>query len=293
MPAAARPEGAATQAQESLAGLLRRPRYEVFPLPGIEDELVRHVPNEVKVTVTSSPRLGLDVTLRLAEEVVRRGFSVVPHVAARLVTDEKHLREIVDRLRQIRVREIFVIAGDARIPAGKFAGAHDLLVALADLKHDLDEIGISGYPESHPFISDEATIQTMFDKAPHASYIVSQLCLDPAVITWWIGAVRERGVALPIYVGIPGVTPRRKLVRISGRIGVGDSVRFLRKQGGIVTRLLLRGRFGPGYLLEGLSPQIAKIAGLHVYTFNELRGTERWRRETLEHLGQPASKRLG
>jgi methylenetetrahydrofolate reductase (NADPH) len=282
----------AVQAQLSLAGLLRRPRYEVFPLPGIEDELVQHVPKDVKVTVTSSPRLGLEVTLHLAEEVVRRGFSVVPHVAARLVADQEHLREIVDRLGEIGVREIFVIAGDARVAQGKFEGAHDLLVALAEMKHDLDEIGISGYPESHPFISDEATIQTMFDKEPHASYIVSQLCLDPGVITWWIGAVRERGVSLPIYVGIPGVTPRRKLVQISGRIGVGDSVRFLRKQGGVVTRLLLRGSIGPGYLLEGLSPQIAKIAGFHVYTFNELHGTEQWRQETLEHLGQAAADRL-
>jgi methylenetetrahydrofolate reductase (NADPH) len=292
MQAAARPEGTAAQAKESLAGMLRRPRYEVFPLPGIEDELVQHVPKEVKVTVTSSPRRGLEVTLQLAEEVVRRGFAVVPHVAARLVADQKHLREIVDRLGRIGVHEVFVIAGDARVQKGKFAGAHDLLVALAEMEHDLAEIGISGYPESHPFISDETTIQTMFDKAPHSSYIVSQLCLDPGVITWWIGAVRERGVSLPIYVGIPGVAQRRKLLQISRRIGVGDSVRFLRKQGGVLTRLLLRGSIGPDYLLEGLSPEIAKIAGLHVYTFNELRRTEQWRRETLEHLGQTATDQL-
>jgi len=289
MQLAARPGDVAASAREALAGLLRRPRYEVFPLPGIEDELVQHVPTEVKVTVTSSPRRGLEATLRLAEEVARRGFAVVPHVAARLVADEEHLRELVDRLQEIGVREIFVIAGDVQAPAGKFAGAYDLLVAIAHLEHHLDEIGISGYPESHPFISDETTIQTMFDKAPHASYIVSQLCLDPGVITWWIGAVRERGVALPIHVGVPGVTPRRKLLQISRRIGVGESARFLRKQGGVLTRLLLRGSVGPGYLVEGVGPQIGEIAGFHVYTFNELRGTERWRRETLERLGRPAA----
>jgi methylenetetrahydrofolate reductase (NADPH) len=284
-----RPGEVAAPAREALAELLLHPRYEVFPLPGIEDELVQHVPIDVKVTVTSSPRRGLEATLRLAEEVARRGFAVVPHIAARLVADEEHLREVVHRLREIGVREIFVIAGDMQAPAGKFAGAYDLLFAMAGLEHDFDEIGISGYPESHPFISDETTIQTMFDKAPHASYIVSQLCLDPGVIAWWIGAVRERGVALPIYVGVPGVAPRRKLLRISTRIGVGDSVQFLRKQGGVLTRLLLRGSIGPGYLLEGLSPEIGKIAGFHVYTFNELRETERWRREALERLTRPAA----
>jgi len=286
---AARPREVAPPAREALAELLTRPRYEVFPLPGIEDELAQHVPSDVKVTVTSSPRRGLEVTLRLAEEVARRGFSVVPHVAARLVADEEHLREIVDRLAEVGIHEIFVIAGDAQAAAGKFAGAHDLLVAMSGLEHHLDEIGISGYPESHPFISDETTIQTMFDKAPHANYIVSQLCLDPAVITWWIGAVRERGVALPIYVGVPGVAPRRKLLRISTRIGVGESVQFLRKQGGVLRRLLLRGSVGPGYLLEGLSPEIGRIAGFHIYTFNELHETERWRQKTLERLARPAA----
>jgi methylenetetrahydrofolate reductase (NADPH) len=284
----AQPKEVAAPAREALADLLRRPRYEVFPLPGIEDELAQHVPNHVKVTVTSSPMRGLGATLRLAEAVARRGFAVVPHVAARLVADEEHLREILERLDEIGVREIFVIAGDAQTPAGKFAGAYDLLARMAELEHRLDRIGISGYPESHPFISDETTIQTMFDKAPHASYIVSQLCLDPGVIAWWIGAVRERGVTLPIYVGVPGVAPRRKLLRISTRIGVGDSARFLRKQGGVLARLLLRGSVGPDYLVEGLIPEIGEIAGFHVYTFNELRETERWRQEALARLAQPA-----
>src|SRR5207247_11166352 len=99
----------------------------------------------------------------------------------------------------------------------------------------------------------------------------------------------ERGVELPTYVGVPGVARRRKLLRISTRIGVGESARYLRKQGGVLTRLLLRGSVGPGYLLEGLSHEIGKIAGFHVYTFNELRETERWRQEALARLAQPAA----
>jgi methylenetetrahydrofolate reductase (NADPH) len=269
---------------DGLAELLRRPRYEVFPLPGIEDELAEHVPTEVKVTVTSSPKRGLEATLRLSAEAARRGFDVVPHVAARLVAGEAHLREILDRLREIGVREIFVIAGDAEEPAGTFTSAADLLVAMDELGHPFDDIGISGYPESHPFIRDETTIQAMFDKAPFATYIVSQLCLDPGVIAWWIDAVRARGVDLPIHVGIPGVTPRRKLLRIGTRIGVGDSIRFAKAQGNVVARLLLSGSVGPRYLLDGLSAQAGKIAGLHVYTFNELGATERWRQATLERL---------
>ena len=41
----------------------------------------------------------------------------------------------------------------------------------------------------------------MFAKAQMATDIVSQLCFDPATIAWWIGAVRARGVSLPIWIG--------------------------------------------------------------------------------------------
>ena len=240
------------------------------------------------MAVTSSPTRGVAATLQLCEQLARAGFRVAPHLAARLVRDEEHLRDILDRLGEIGVHDVFVIAGDVDTPVGKFGGAAALLAAMAELGHRLDDVGISGYPESHPFISDETTIQVMFDKEPFATYIVSQLCLDAGVIAWWIGAVRARGVQLPIHIGIPGPIASRKLLRIATRIGVGESTRLLRGHGGLLTRLFLRGRYGPGSLIERLTPKLADpasaIAGFHIYTFNELATTERWRREALRRL---------
>jgi methylenetetrahydrofolate reductase (NADPH) len=255
---------------------------------GIADAVVAHVPTEIKIAITSSPTRGIDATLRVCEELARSGFPVAPHLAARAVRDARHLQEILERLDAIGVRDAFVIAGDVNEPAGKFGGAVALLAAMAELGHGLAEVGISGYPESHPFISDETTIQVMFDKEPFATYIVSQLCLDARVIAWWIGAVRARGVRLPIHIGIAGPIASRKLLRIATRIGVGESVRFARGRGSLLTRLFLRGRYGPASLIERLAPELADpasaVAGFHVYTFNELAATERWRREMLRRL---------
>jgi methylenetetrahydrofolate reductase (NADPH) len=260
----------------------------VFPVQGIADAVFAHVPIEIKVAVTSSPRRGIEATLRLCEELASVRFQVALHLAARLVKDEEHLRDILERLDSIGVRDVFVIAGDVDRPAGKFEGAPGLLAAMAELQYGIDDVGISGYPESHPFISDETTIQVMFDKERFATYIVSQLCLDAGVIAWWIGAVRARGVQLPIHIGIPGPIASRKLLRIATRIGVGESTRLVRRHGGLLTRLFLRGRYGPGSLIERLTPQLGdpgnRIAGFHVYTFNEVATTERWRRETLRRL---------
>ncbi len=278
----------ADEGRQVLAHHLRQPRYEVFPADGVEDEVAAHVPSAVKITVTASPRGGMERTLLLTEELTRRGYDVAPHVSARLVRDEAHLGEILARVADAGLRDAFVVAGDPREPAGEFASAYELLAAMTRLGHRLEHVGITGYPESHPVISDETTIQAMFDKAPLATYIVSQVCFEPRTIAWWIGAVRERGVTLPIDVGIPGAASRNKLLRIARRIGVGESIGFLSKRRSWIVQLLKPAGYGPDHIVEGLVPTLvdpaAGVAGFHVYTFNELAPTEAWRQAALARL---------
>jgi methylenetetrahydrofolate reductase (NADPH) len=279
--------GAATREAAALAALLRRPRFEIIPLDGIEEQVLSHLGTEVKVTVTASPRKGLDATLELSERLARAGYPVVPHLSARLVRDRSELEEIVERLLAAGIRELFVPAGDAAEP-GDFAGAAELLQAMGPLRARFDEIGITGYPETHHLISDEETIQAMFAKAPMATCIISQICFDTEVIAAWIAEVRRRGTALPIWIGLPGTVDYAKLVRISMKIGLGESARFLRHHSSWMSRLITR-QFKPDPLVRGLAPTLAdpaaNVAGFHLYTFNEVQRTERWRREALARLG--------
>jgi methylenetetrahydrofolate reductase (NADPH) len=271
----------------ALAERLRHPRYEVMPVEGIEAAVLAHVPREATVTVTASPRRGLGATLEVSERLARQGYAVVPHLSARLVRDAAHLEEVLARLRAAGVRELFVPAGDAPEPAGEFSSAAALLAAMAELRAAFPVIGITGYPESHHLISDDATISAMFEKAEMATYIVSQICFDADVIAGWIAHVRARGTGLPIWIGVPGVVDHTKLLRLSMRIGLGESTRFLRAQHGWVRRLMTR-RFKPDSLVRDLAPIAAdtraNVAGFHFYTFNELARIERWRRRTLERL---------
>ena len=279
---------AAVTADTRLTELLARPRYEVLPLDGIEEQVLEHVPPEVKLTVTVSPRRGLEHTLRVVERLAGHGYVVVPHVSARLVADRSHLAELVARLDGLGVRDVFVVAGDAERPAGAFEGAAPLLEAMAELGHPFAEVGITGYPESHPLISDETTIQAMFEKSRFATYIVSQICFDSRVTVAWMNEVWRRGTPLPIHVGIPGAVPRAKLVRISAKVGLGESARFLRAHGSWMTRLLRPTGFSPDPLIAGLGPVLVdpepKIGGLHIFTFNDVADTERWRQRRLERL---------
>ena len=269
----------------TLAQLLTRSRYEVIPLAGAEEEVLEHVPRDVTLTVTASPVKGLDPTLALAEQLAAHGYPVVPHLSARLVVDRSHLTELIARMAEMGVHDVFVVAGDADQPVGAYEGASALLDAMHEVGHPFEQIGITGYPESHPLIDDETTINAMFEKARHATYIASQICFDSRVTVRWANNVWERGTRLPILVGIPGVVPRAKLLRVSTRIGIGESLRYLRKHADFVTRFLQPGGFSPDRLIKGLAPMLAdpepKIAGFHIFTFNDLADTEEWRRAKL------------
>jgi methylenetetrahydrofolate reductase (NADPH) len=266
------------------AELLRNARFEVLPLEGIEEQVLAHLGTDAKVTVTASPRRGLEATVELTERLTAAGYATVPHISARLVRDRAHLTELIDRLHASGVRELFVLAGDAAEPAGEFPGAVELLEAMGPRRGDFDAIGITGYPESHHLISDEETIRAMFAKAPMATYIVSQLCFDAEVIAAWIANVRRRGTDLPIWIGVPGNVAYSKLLRTSMRIGLGESARFLRHRGSWISRIVMR-QFKPERLVRELAPiaaePAARVAGFHLYTFNEVARTERWRRAEL------------
>jgi methylenetetrahydrofolate reductase (NADPH) len=274
--------------RRALVTYLRSPRYEVLPTDDIEERVLVTVPRDVTMTVTASPRRGIGATIALAERLAGHGYSVVPHLSARLIKDQSHLREVLAALLAMGVKDVFVIAGDAREPAGQFPDSVSLLEAMQAEQHGLRDVGVTGYPERHSFIDDDLTIQAMWDKRKLATYIVSNLCFDPRMVKKWVGRVRRRGVQLPIHIGMAGVADPAKLLRVSSRIGVVDSARFLRGHSNWFLRTLQPGGYSPERFAAGLLPDLAgaerKVVGLHVFTFNEIEPTERWRQETLARL---------
>jgi methylenetetrahydrofolate reductase (NADPH) len=283
------------QVSAGMADLLRRVRYEVIPTKTIEEKVLAVVPADVTLTVTASPNKGLDATLDLAERFAAHGYRVVPHISARLVADEAHLKEIVERMRAAGVEDVFVPAGDADPPAGKYDSALPVLTELTTLGRPFRQVGITGYPESHPAIDDDVTVQAMWDKRSHATYIVSNLCFDPGELVTWVRRVRRRQVALPIQVGIAGPVERAKLLGMATKIGVGESVKFLTKHASWFARLAAPGGYTPEALLARgsgyLTSPEAGIAGLHVFTFNQVAETEQWRQRLL--AGSPTASRRG
>ena len=265
--------------------LLHQARYEVLPTASSEQAVLDFVPREITVTVTASPSKGLEPTLALTERLIGHGYRVVPHLSARQVRDRGHLDEIVPRLRAAGIDDVFVPAGDADPPAGEFTSALDLLERLTELGNPFARVGITGYPETHPKIEDDVTVQSMWDKRRHATYIVSNLCLDPATLRHWISRIRRRGVTLPLLLGLAGPVDRTKLMTMAAKIGVADSARFAAGHSGTLIKLTTPGAYQPERLLarlaRTLSDPTAKVEGLHIFTFNQVGQTQAWRQQLL------------
>ncbi|MCD9586401.1 methylenetetrahydrofolate reductase [Streptomyces malaysiensis subsp. malaysiensis] len=282
-------EGSAPRtARAAVAHALRNATYEILPFKSAEEKVLAHVPTDVALTVTTTEAKGLGPTIDLAASLSKQGYSAAPHIAARLVRDRAHLSDIVDQLRDSGIDRLFCIGGDAAEPVGDYTDALSLLQGLRDLDHPFSSIGIGGYPEGHGSISDELIERALESKAPYADLIITQLCFDADTTIRWARKAQDRGITLPIRVGIPGAISRQKLIRVSAGLGLGQSARFLKKQQTMFWRFFLPGGYSPNKLIQKLTSAFAEqdnnLRGFHVFTFNDLDSTEAWRKAWLARL---------
>ncbi|MHA6799661.1 methylenetetrahydrofolate reductase [Bounagaea algeriensis] len=279
---------ATARRKAGLLEALRNTSYEVLPFESTKDEVLAHVPGDVALTVTTTEAKGIDATIELAIELSKNGYRVAPHLAARLVRDREHLDDIAVQLQEFGVDGVFAIGGDAAEPAGPFPDAASLLIALQEQGHVFSSIGIAGYPEGHGTISQQRIDDALRSKAVLADEITTQLCFDADATVGWAREVRAGGVRLPIRVGLPGAINRQKLIRISAGLGLGQSAKFLKKQSNMFWRFFLPGGYNPDKLVRNVARQLARgggnIRGFHMFTFNELASTEKWRQRWMSAL---------
>lgn len=274
---------------EQIAAIRRtldHPKYELIPLKNVLEQS-GFLPDGATVSVTASPQKGMTETIDLTLELDKRGFDAIPHLSARLTKDRSELETILQRLDDAGINKAFVVGGDADDP-GEFFDGLSLLTAMEQIGHSLTEIGVPGYPEGHHIVDRPTITKALEDKAPYASYVTTQMCFVPDAIADWVSELRESGIGLGVYIGLPGVAELTKLISLSMRIGVGPSARFLSKNKSLAGRLVRPGGYSPDDLVVGLAPLLAdpaaNIHGFHVYTFNRVETTEAWRHDMLAAL---------
>lgn len=275
-----------TDQRAALSNLVANAIFELVPIDGMR-QAAEALPSRASVTVTASPRLGVEATLGAAEWLAARGHDVCPHLAARSIRDRGHLTEVMARIRAAEIRKAFVVGGDGEA-VGEFRDGLSLLSALTSSDAWFREIGVPSYPEGHPTIPDGVLLDDLRAKQHHAQATTTQMSFNPEAVSSWIARIRGHGIVLPIHLGVPGVLQLRKLMKIAARIGVADSTRYLMKHRGLLGQVMRGGSFGPDALLRALAPSladpVANVRALHLFTMNQVADTAAWQRRFKDEL---------
>jgi methylenetetrahydrofolate reductase (NADPH) len=270
----------------ALRAVVANAKYELLPLKNVRDQAAA-VPPKSQVTVTASPQHTLEVTLDVCEHIVGLGHDVTPHFSARMTRDKAHLTDLLARAKAIGLKKVFVVGGDAKDP-GEFKDGLSLLRAMHDIGHPFEHVGVPSYPDGHAEIPDDVLMQALKDKQQYADSTTTQMCFDPEKVDAWVALIRREGITLPINLGIPGALEITKLMTIAARIGVGQSTKFLSKNLGLVGALVNPGAYGADTFLKSLVDTMAdpsmKIAGIHIFTMNQVPSTAAWHQKLAAEL---------
>ena len=266
-------------------------RYELIPLKSV-DAQIGHLPPGCSVSITCSPAKGLEATLELTSKVLDAGHVAVPHFSARLTEDRTHVRRLAEYCRNHGLTEVFLVAGDAPEPVGAYDGVVAFLRDFLDCDHGLARIGVTAYPDGHaliePSVVHEAlhAKQALLAEAGVAGFASTQMCFDVDRWKRWAAGERAAGFTLPLHLGVPGVIDRAKLLTMGARLGIGSSMRFVKKNSGTIFKLFSPAGYDPTKIVAPMS-KVARelgVEGLHLFTFNNVEATAAWQRKQLTRL---------
>lgn len=277
-----------TQSSPEMRDLARNLHYEIVPMKSI-DGAIEALPPNAHVSVTCSPAKGIPATQEYTEQLLTLGHLPTPHIAARLVEGPDHAKQLAAWLREQRLQEVFVIAGDATEPAGPYDGALPFIRDLLEADPGVERLGYTGYPDGHAFLADEVLTeqihakQSLLADAGVDGWISTQMCFDEDKIREWLHAQRAAGITLPFRLGIPGVVDRTRLMTMGARLGVGTSMRYLSKNRSTVMKLMAPGGYDPTDLVVAFADEAPALGidALHSFTFNAVADTRKWQEAIL------------
>ncbi|HZY08534.1 MAG TPA: hypothetical protein VFE69_12345 [Ilumatobacteraceae bacterium] len=267
--------------------LIAEARYEVIPLKSMHDQ-IPHLPTGCSVSVTCSPTKGIEPTLEISAELQAAGHHAVPHIAARLVEGREHVEKIAARINEHGITEIFVVGGDPD-PVGPYADGLSLMKDLLPLCQTVRIVGVPSYPDHHTVIPDAALDEALLAKQALIKelglegFTSTQMCFNVKTIEQWLRRQRERGLTLPVHLGVPGAVDRTRLLSLGTRLGIGSSLRYLRKNSGAIMRIFSPSSYDPDKLITPLSRHADELGidGLHLFTFNSIDSTVAWQQKAL------------
>lgn len=288
MSAAARPDpdaAASDRRRGRVAELIAAASIEISPHDEWAGARLRELfPTGKTVFVNHPGSVAYHDIVAACARLKRAGFEPVPHVAARRLGSFADANDFLQRATaEAEVTEILLIGGDAEPPAGPFRDSFALLASGVVERHGIGHVAFAGYPERHPLIGTQALDAALAAKIALAerlglrASVVTQFGFEAGPIRHWFEALRARGFACPVRLGVAGPASVATLAKFAVRCGIGTSLRALARGHTAFARILTEAN--PDALIEALvagEAQLPQFDGLHVFTFGGVRRTAEW-----------------
>jgi methylenetetrahydrofolate reductase (NADPH) len=281
-------EAADVMGQNELGWFLSDWSIEIVPIEGVGlDPAMRRLTEGAHVYVTSIPGRSLRCAVDASVRLRKANFHPVPHISARALIDRNQLNELLAQLRgEADVDSALLLGGDIDDYAvGAFASSRAMLETGLFARHGFKRVGFATYPEPHPRIAQEVLESELVSKLRLAteqgieSWLVSQLCFNPAAIIRHAERLRACGAPAPIHVGVAGPTSWKSMAKFALICGVSDSARSLSTQASRIGRLFVG--FEPTEILGRIAVAAAAKPNLgliqpHFFTFGGAEKTVNW-----------------
>ena len=188
--------------------------------------------------------------VQTAKRINEQGYPAMPHFPARIIKNKDTLKDWISRYQsEANVENALLLAGGANKPYGDYDSSMHLIESeLFDLA-GFKKLHIAGHPEGNKDIDPDGSTSNVnkalswkneFRNRTDADMaITTQFCFDSKTVINWANDIKNKGINIPIHIGIAGPAKLQTLLRYSIECGVGASIKILQKRAFDLTKLLL------------------------------------------------------
>ncbi|WP_422049843.1 methylenetetrahydrofolate reductase [Shimia sp.] len=291
-------------ATPEMEAFLKGYSIEVMPRTAAKvDDFRVLLPEGTRVYIAHIEGTPIEDMVATAKRIKGEGYDVMPHFPARIIKDKATLENWISMYQgEADVKQALLLAGGVANPHGDFSDSMQLLDTGLFDKAGFTNLHVAGHPEPNLDIDPDGgranTYAALdwkleFSKRTDADMaLATQFCFEAEPVIEWANTLKERGMTLPIHIGIAGPAKLQTMIKFAIACGVGPSLKVLQKRAKDVSKLLLPHE--PTEVLAGLSAHKAanpdfNIEKVHFFPLGGIKTNANWAIENGGASTQPAA----
>ncbi|MCP9482239.1 methylenetetrahydrofolate reductase [Shimia sp. CNT1-13L.2] len=224
---------------------------EVMPRTAAKVEDFRALlPEGTRVYIAHIEGTPIEDMVATAKRLNEEGYPVMPHFPARIIKDQATLENWINMYQgEADVKQALLLAGGVEKPHGDYHCSMQLLETGLFDKAGFTNLHVAGHPEPNLDIDPDGSRTNTFaaldwkqafnERTDADMALATQFCFEAQPVIDWCNMLTERGVNIPVHIGIAGPAKLQTMIKFAIACGVGPSLKVLQKRAKDVSKLLL------------------------------------------------------